>query len=111
RPAADCRIEEVLIPTKKIADRREEAAVADHVRERHVGVEATFGGARIRGRPPFDDGGEVVAPPRVRHAEWREELRLRDGIERLAAQALDDDAEQRVASVAVRVLRPRRKVE
>src|SRR5207249_8342461 len=103
--------EEVLIPAQEIADGREQPAVADHIREGHVGLETAIGIARVSRRPSLDDGGEIVAPPRMRHPERLEEPRLSKCIETLTAHALDDHPEEGVAGVAVGVFAARRKVE
>ena len=88
RLAADGRMIEVLVPAHQIAHRAEQTAVADHVRERHVGVISGLRAAVVRRRAIGHDRGEVVAPLRVRHAERTEEALLRELVERLAAHAL-----------------------
>jgi hypothetical protein len=56
--------------------------------------------------PIRHDGREIVAPSRVRHAERAEEPLLGERVEGLSAHAFDDDAGERVAGVAIEVLRP-----
>ena len=76
-----------------------------------------FAQARIFGplgmtRTHFHDDGQHVLPVvvevRARHAERPEDARLRELAQRLPARAPDDEPEQQVAGVAVRVARPRR---
>ena len=98
---ADARIVEVLVPHEKVADRRQQAAVADDVGEGHVREERPVAPPAVRGGPVGDDLGEIVAPLRPGHPQRLEQPLLAERVEAFPRDAGHDDAEQRVPGVAV----------
>ena len=61
-PPADARVVEVLVPDEEVADRGQQAAVADDVGEGHIREERPVAPPAVGRGSVGDDLGEVVAP-------------------------------------------------
>ena len=110
-PAADLARPEVPVPAGKVLDGGEEAAGADDGEVRDAEAVAARAVRLVGVGAVPDEQRVVVAERRARHPQRLEDALVREGAERLARHALDRDGEQRVAGVAVEVLRARPEVE
>jgi len=106
------RIVEVFVPLEQVVDRAQQAAVADHVRERHVGVKSSRFRARVGGGSSF----LTTSVKSSRHCVWV----IPSGLNKRSCVNASSDfpltrwtmmPAQRVSGIAVQVCRSRGKVE
>ena len=111
RRAANLPGVEVPIPPRQILDRREQARRTDRVEVRNALPPDVVGAARVRIGPVLHHHLVIVVEVRGPHAERLEDTLPRELPQRLPRDPLDDDAEQRVAGIAVEMLRAGIEVE
>ena len=110
RGAADHRVLKVRVPLREILGGRQQAGRARGIEVRDAQLERpTLPGVAV-GLVP-DDFRKVVAEVRVGHAQRLEDALVGELPERLAARAVHDHREERVAAVGIQVPLARREVE